>query len=197
MQAQRILEVPEERIQAIEPSRRPGASPYFKPTIRSEQQGLTRRDRERPSSRFPQQEPVTWFSNAHATGEVHAGPDVNDLPLAAVYWTWVAKGSRRLPICQRSICDATHAAHVDSLAACWQRSSISNCRRCPRFRIFPVPTRECWWLALEHVSFPLRILFRAPFPSVSYAPFPFFAYELVSEFPVWPLVLLRLDYHNA
>jgi hypothetical protein len=66
VQAPRLTEASEERINAIEPSRRPGASPYFRATIRLEEQGLAHLDRERPFSRFGQQDPVNRFSNAHA-----------------------------------------------------------------------------------------------------------------------------------
>jgi len=40
----------------------------------------------------------------------------------------LATGPRRFPNCQRSICGAKRAAHVDSLATSWQRSGFSNCR---------------------------------------------------------------------
>jgi len=68
MKALRIFEVPEERIEAIEPSRLPESPPYFRATIRLEQQGLARQDRERPFSCFRQQNPVKWFSDAQAAG---------------------------------------------------------------------------------------------------------------------------------
>ena len=62
VQAQWNLDVSEERVATIEPSRRPEASPCFGATIRLEQQGLTPRDREQPSSRFRQRDPINRFS---------------------------------------------------------------------------------------------------------------------------------------
>jgi hypothetical protein len=52
VQAQRIAEVPGERVAAIEPSRRPEAPPHFRVTISLEQQGLAPRNWEQAFSRF-------------------------------------------------------------------------------------------------------------------------------------------------
>ena len=49
VQALWIVEVPEERVDTIEPSRPPNALPYFKATWGLERQGLALKDREQAS----------------------------------------------------------------------------------------------------------------------------------------------------
>lgn len=72
VQAQRVPDVPGERVDAIEPSRRPEASPCFRGTAGLEQQGFAPRDRGQVSSRFLAQDPVEHFFNARATSPIHA-----------------------------------------------------------------------------------------------------------------------------
>ena len=66
VQAQRVAKVPEERVDTIEPSRPPEASPYFRAPNVEEQQGLAGRDTQQPSSRSWEREPVKHFPECAA-----------------------------------------------------------------------------------------------------------------------------------
>jgi len=66
VQAQRVVEVSEERIEAIEPSRPPWAPPYFRAMVGLERQGLATRERKQASSRFFEQDPVNQFFGVRA-----------------------------------------------------------------------------------------------------------------------------------
>jgi len=69
MQAQRILDVPKERIQAIEPSRPPNALPYSKATLGLERQGLALKNREQACRWFLQRDPVNHFLQMRGPGQ--------------------------------------------------------------------------------------------------------------------------------
>ena len=103
VQAQRVLDVARERIQAIEPSRRPKASPYFRASVGLEQQGLARRDTEQPSRPSCEQGLVNHFFRAQASDPVYPPAGRRSLSRHRQFAGFVsaspAKGLRRLPNC--------------------------------------------------------------------------------------------------
>jgi len=78
VQAQRVVDVAEERIQAIEPSRRPKRPPCFKATRGLERQGLAMRDREQTFRTLLEQDPVKPFLECASTAAnlLQGGPRV-------------------------------------------------------------------------------------------------------------------------